>query len=67
MSPPISRIIEGKKLMWDGRIYPTRDAAAAARAGYEHVGFETWEGEEAGAFLVYTRRVAGPAAVDKSP
>ena len=57
MTAPNKRFVDGKKFMWDGRIYATEDDAATARDAYQRDGFETCTWEEAGAFLVYTRRV----------
>lgn len=57
MTAPNVRFVEGKKYMWDGRVYPSQDDAARAQATYEHDGFETCTCESEGTFLVYTRRV----------
>ncbi len=57
MNVPNARLVEGKKYFWDGEVYPSRDAAAAAQTVYERDGFETCTSEGEGTSLVYTRRV----------
>lgn len=52
---------EGKKFFWDGEMYPSPEDAARAQVTYERDGFETITAKGEGAFLVYTRRVVGPA------
>lgn len=62
MTPKHARFVEGKKFMWDGRSYPSREEAERARFAYEKDAFETWAGEEDGTFVVYTRRVVAQTA-----
>jgi len=57
MSPRISVIFDGKKFMWDGRIYGTRDEASTVGDSYRNDKFEIQLLEENGGFLLYTRRV----------
>jgi hypothetical protein len=64
MTPPNARLVEGRKFMWDGQVYPSREEAVRAKTAYESDGFETRIFEEQGTFLVYTRR-AVQAAADK--
>jgi hypothetical protein len=52
------RFVNGKKFMWNGHPYESPDAAAAAKLACEADGFETHIEEDAGKFLLYTRRVA---------
>jgi hypothetical protein len=66
MTVPNARFVEGKKYMWDGRVYSSADEAQRARSGYERDAFETWSCEEDGMFLVYTRRVVQQTAVPPS-
>lgn len=63
MSTNISLIHDGKKFMWDGRLYPTRDEACAAGEAYRNDKFEICVAEEEGQFLVYTRRVVSNVVV----
>jgi hypothetical protein len=48
---------EGKKFMWNGTDYQSRDLAEAALGAYRKEGFEGEIVAEDGRCLVYTRRV----------
>lgn len=65
MSPNLSLFRAGKKFMWDGRLYATREDAAPAQEEYLKDNFEVEVVEEENRFLIYTRRVVkevvGPA------
>ena len=63
MNPNLSLISDGKKLMWDGRPYATREEASTVREACENNGFEVRVVEEGERFLVYTRRVVKGVAV----
>lgn len=56
MSPNLAMINNGKKFMWDGQIYATREEADCAQASYQKNDFDVWTAEQDGEFLVYTRR-----------
>ncbi len=56
MSPTLTLISEGKKFMWDGRLFETRDEGLREAAAYEKDNFEVRMVEQEGKFLVYTRR-----------
>ena len=64
MSIPLSRKFEGKKFMWDGAVYATEDQARQSAATYRQDGFEVQLFQDAGQYLVYSRRIAAaqPAA-----
>ena len=63
MNPNLSLISDGKKFMWDGRPYTTREEASTVLEACLKDGFEIQVVEEGGKFLVYTRReVKGVAA-----
>lgn len=64
MSAPLAKVIEGKKYMWDGQVYDSRDAANTAVSAYRNDGFDIhlWEDQEK--FFVYTRRVAKVVVVE---
>jgi hypothetical protein len=63
MSPNLSLITEGKKFMWDGRPYATREEASTVQEACQKDGFEVQVVEEGGKFFIYTRRtVKGVAA-----
>lgn len=63
MSPSSTAIWEGRKFMWDGRVYATPEEAAGVVAGYENDRFEVRLVEQDGTFLVYTRRAVSQTAV----
>jgi len=56
MSPNLSLICDGKKFMWDGQLYATRDEVSPVQATYQNDNFEVRVVEEEGKFLIYTRR-----------
>jgi hypothetical protein len=63
MSPTLAMISDGKKFMWDGRLYDTKEEASSAGEPYQNNNFEIRMVEEDGKFLVYTRRVVEQAVV----
>jgi hypothetical protein len=56
MSPDLAMISDGKKFMWDGRLYDNREEASRAGESYRGENFEIRMVEEGGKFLVYSRR-----------
>ncbi len=56
MNPSLSLVSDGKKFMWDGRLYDTREEASRAREAYQNDNFEVRMVEKGEKFLVYTRR-----------
>ena len=63
MSPNLAMISDGKKFMWDGQIYETKEDAAHAAKPYQDEDFHIQIVEEGGKFIVYTRRAAKEVAV----
>ena len=63
MSPNLSVICDGKKFMWDGNLYATREEASALVSAYQKDNFEVHELEAEGKFLIYTRRLATEVVV----
>ena len=63
MSPNLSLIQDGKKFMWDGRIYATREEAASTSEAYQKDNFEVQMAEAEGKFLVYSRRIVKEVVV----
>lgn len=59
-----SKIIDGKKFMWDGAVYPTKEEAQAVVEKYKTDNFEVELVEEESQFLVYTRRVVKEIVLD---
>jgi len=57
MSPNLSLFCDGKKYMWDGSLYSTREEVSAVEGAYQKNNFEVCVKEEDGKFLVYTRKV----------
>jgi hypothetical protein len=57
LSPTLTLISDGKKFMWDGRLFETQDASLREAAAYEKENFEVRTVEREGQFLVYTRRI----------
>ncbi len=57
MSPNLAMISDGKKFLWDGQSYDSKEAAASAAQSYQNENFQVQTVEEDGKFLVYTRRV----------
>lgn len=53
-----AREVAGKKFMWDGAIYVTRDDARQALEAYKSDGAEVHMFLEADKYLVYSRRLA---------
>jgi len=63
MNPNLALVSDGKKFMWDGRIYDTREDASKVGEGYRNDNFEVLMAEEGGRFLVYTRRLVREVVV----
>jgi len=57
MSPNLAIISDGKKFLWDGQPYDSKEAASSAAQSYQNDNFQVETVEEDGKFLVYTRRV----------
>jgi hypothetical protein len=58
---PFSREVAGKKFMWDGAAYVTKDDARQAMEAYKKDGFEVHLFLEGDKYLVYTRRLVTQA------
>jgi len=56
--PKLASVFDGKKFLWNGVLYETRQQASEVQAGYDKEGFETRLSEEDGKHLVYSRRVS---------
>jgi len=63
MSPNLAMIGDGKKFMWDGQLYDTREEASRAAESYQNENFQIQMVEEGEKFLVYTRRTVKEWAV----
>jgi len=56
MNPNLSLVSDGKKFMWNGRPYATREEASTVQEACQNDGFEVRVIEQDGKFLIYTRR-----------
>ena len=57
MSPNLSLTCDGRKFMWDGNLYATREDVSPVQETYQKDNFEVHLIEEEGKFLIYTRRI----------
>jgi hypothetical protein len=62
--PDISKIINGKKLMWDGVVYESKKEAEDTMQKYKDDNFEVELIEEEKKHLLYTRRVVKEIVVE---
>ena len=57
MTPNLTITTEGKKFMWDGRVFDTREESLQQAEAYRKDNFEARTLEQDEKFLVYSRRV----------
>lgn len=57
MSKPMAREVAGKKFMWDGETYVTKDDAKQAMEAYKKDGFEVHIFLEDDKYLVFNRKL----------
>ena len=57
ISPSRSVSIDGKKFLWDGEVFATREDASRQSESYKNGNFEVQMVEVSGSYLLYTRRV----------
>ncbi len=62
--PDISKIINGKKFMWDGVVYESKKEAEDTMQKYKNDEFEVELIEEEKKHLLYTRRVVKEVVVE---
>jgi hypothetical protein len=62
--PDASKIIDDRKVMWDGVEYETEKEAQDLKKTYEDDNFEVELVEEEGKYLLYTRRVVTEIVLD---
>jgi len=55
--PDLSKIINGRKVMWDGIVYESEKEAQEVKKKYEDDNFEVEMVKEEEKYLLYTRRV----------
>ena len=56
MNPNLTATIEGKKFMWDGRVFDTRDEGLLQADAYRNDNFEVRLVEQDTKVFLYTRR-----------
>ncbi len=65
--PNASKIIDGKKFMWDGRLYESEKEAQEVKQKYANDNFEVRLLEEEDKYLLYTRRVVTEIVLEGEP
>ncbi len=65
--PDISKIINGKKYMWDNVVYESKKEAQDLMEKFKKDNFEVELIEEDKQFLLYTRRVVTEIVVEGEP
>ena len=67
MATPRGCLIDGKKFMWDGKEYESKEDAEKAAGEYATEKFETRIVEENDTVHVYTRRVVTEIVLEGAP
>ncbi len=62
--PDVSKIINGKKFMWDGVVYESKKEAEDTMRKYKDDNFDVELIEEEGKHLLYTRRLVTDIVVE---
>ena len=65
--PDLSKLIDGKKYMWDGETYESGEQAQEVKKKYEDDGFEVQLIQEENQHFVYSRRVVTEIVLDGEP
>ncbi len=65
--PDVSKIINGKKVMWDGVVYESEKETQEVKQTYENDNFEVELVEEEEKYLLYTRRVVTEIVLEGEP
>jgi len=65
--PDSSKIIDGKKFMWDGEAYESEAEALEKKKKYEGEKFEVRLVEDEGKPILYTRRAVSEVKVEGEP
>jgi len=65
--PASSRMINGKKFMWDGVVYKSEAEAREVMEKYSNDGFQVEFMEEEKQYLLYTRRVVTKIVLEGEP
>jgi hypothetical protein len=65
--PDISKLIDGKKFMWDGGTYESEKDAQEVKKKYEDDNFEVQLIQEENQYFVYSRRVVTEIVLEGEP
>lgn len=63
----LSRIVDGKKFLWDGSTYNDEKSAFEISQKYESDGFETKVINEEDKYFVFSRRIVKEIIVESQP
>ncbi|HEY82656.1 MAG TPA: hypothetical protein G4O01_05140 [Dehalococcoidia bacterium] len=63
----LARVFDGKKFMWDGRVYTDEKERREMAQKYKDDGFEVEMIEEGGEYFLFTRRVVKEVVVEGAP
>jgi hypothetical protein len=63
----LARIFNGKKFMWDGKVYTNEKESREISQKYKDDGFEVELVEEDNQYFVFTRRVVTEVVVEGTP
>ena len=63
----LARVIDGKKFMWDGRVYTNEKERGEIAQKYNDDGFEVEMVEEENQYFLFTRRVVTEVVVEGQP
>ena len=65
--PDISKLIDGKKFMWDGVVYKSEKEAQEVKKKYEENNFEVELIQEENQYFLYSRRVVTEIVLEGEP
>jgi len=65
--PDISKLIDGKKFMWDGVVYESEKEAQEVKKKYEENNFEVELIQEENQYFLYSRRVVTEIVLEGEP
>ena len=63
----LARIFNGKKFMWDGKVYTNEKERREISQKYQDDGFEVETVEEGNQYFLFTRRVVTEVVVEGKP
>ena len=63
----LARVFNGKKFMWDGKVYTDEKERREIAQKYQDDGFEVEMVEDGGEYFLFTRRVVKEVVVEGTP